>query len=294
MKISSNWLTDLKNLGFGYFQITIGILSASFGLKGFLLPNDFLDGGATGIALLLSSIFRFDLSILLVIINMPFLILAYFQIGRKLFWRSLLTVLVLALVIHFLEYPIITEDKLLIAIFGGVFLGMGIGLAIRGGAVLDGSEVLGIYLSKKFRISIGRVIMLFNIVLFLVTAFVVNVEIALYSILTFIVASKATDFVIHGFEEYIGVTIISKHNQQIREGITQRLGIGVTVYKGEGGFKPGDESNELDILHTIISRLDIRRLYLLIESIDKEAFIVEYDINDMRGGVVNKYFKVEH
>lgn len=287
-------LQNLKNLGFGYSQLILGILSASFGLKAFLLPNHFLDGGITGISLLVSQLFDFELSILLVLFNMPFLLLAYFQIGRKLFWRSVITVVILAVVIHFGEYPTITEDKLLIAIFGGLFLGMGIGLAIRGGAVLDGSEVLGIYLSKIFRISIGRVIMIFNIILFLVTAFIVNVEIALYSILTFVVASKATDFIIHGFEEYIGVTIISKKHAQIRQAIIREMGTGVTVYKGSGGFNPGDENNNLDILHTIITRLDIRRLYLLVEGIDQQAFIVEYDINDIKGGMVNKYFKVEH
>ena len=279
----------MKNLGFGYVQIVLGLIFASLGLKGFLLPNSFLDGGVTGIALLMEYVFKWDASLLIVLINVPFLLLAYWQGMRRLFWRSIVTVVLLAILIFIEDFPTITDDKLLIAIFGGLFLGMGIGLAIRGGAVLDGSEILGIFLSRGLRTSVGRIILIFNIILFSITAAVINVEVALYSILTYIVASKATDFIIQGFEEYIGITIISPHQGVIRQALIEKMNVGVTVYRGAGGLD--SEAEDMDILHTIITRLDIRRIYNIIESIDPNAFVAEYDVNDMKGGVVKRYFK---
>lgn len=289
---SLEWLqknNGMKNLGFGYVQIILGLMFASLGLKGFLLPNSFLDGGVTGIALLMEYVFKWDASLLIVVINIPFLLLAYWQGMKRLFWRSIVTVILLAILIYVEDFPTITDDKLLIAIFGGLFLGMGIGLAIRGGAVLDGSEILGIYLSRQFRTSVGRIILIFNIILFSITAVVINAEVALYSILTYIVASKATDFIIHGFEEYIGITIISPHQKAIRQALIERMNAGVTVYRGAGGLN--DEAEDIDILHTIITRLDIRRIYNIVEGIDPNAFVAEYDVNDMKGGVVRRYFK---
>ncbi|MCB0636369.1 MAG: YitT family protein [Lewinella sp.] len=276
----------IRQISFGYVQIVLGLVFASLGLKGFLLPNSFLDGGVTGIALLLEYVTSWDASLLLIVINIPFLLLAYRRGMRRLFWRSIVTVILLAILIYVEDYPTITEDKLLIAIFGGLFLGMGIGFAIRGGAVLDGSEILGIYLSQRLRTSVGRIILIFNIILFAVTAFVINVEVALYSILTYIVAAKATDFVIRGFEEYIGITIVSGRHEAIRRALIEEMGVGVTIYRGAGGRDP----QELDILHSIITRLELRRLYQVVEAIDEQAFITEYDVNDLKGGVVKKMF----
>ena len=176
--------------------ILIGIVSAGFGLKGFLLPNSFIDGGVTGISLLTTEITGISLSILIVVINLPFLILGFSQIGKQFALKSIIAIIGLALVIHFLPYPIITTDKLLIAVFGGFFLGAGIGLAIRGGAVLDGTEVLEIYLSKKTGLTIGDIILIFNIIIFSFGAYILSVEIALYAILTYLAASKTVDFII--------------------------------------------------------------------------------------------------
>lgn len=281
-----------KNIISDGVQLFLGVITASIGLKGFLLPNHFLDGGVTGVALLLNRLFAIDVSLLIVVINVPFLLIGYYRISKKMFYRSLLTVIVLAIVVYTEEFPVITEDKLLIAIFGGIFLGAGIGLSIRGGAVLDGVELLAIFLSKKLRVSIGNIILLFNIVLFALTALLVNVEIALYSILTFLVASKSTDFIIQGVEEYIGVTVVSEHNSAIKAVLIDKLGVGVTVFKGAGGYGQTGQTVEQDILHTIVTRLDIRRLHLLVESIDVQAFVVEYDVNEVKGGVVNKLFRL--
>ncbi len=161
--------------------IIIGIISAAFGLKGFLLPNSFIDGGVMGISLLISETTNTSLSILIVVINLPFLILGFSQIGKQFVIKSIIAIIGLALIIHFIPFPLITSDKLLIAVFGGFFLGAGIGMAIRGGAVIDGTEVLAIYLSKKTGLTIGDVILIFNILIFLFASYILSVEIALYA-----------------------------------------------------------------------------------------------------------------
>lgn len=267
----------------------LGIVCASIGLKEFLLPNLFLDGGVTGVSLLLNRLTGLDLSILLIIINLPFLILAYTHISKKMAIKSIFTVAGLAIAVHFINLTALTDDKLLIAFFGGLFLGAGIGFSIRSGTVIDGTEVLAIYLSKKFRTTIGTIILIFNITLFIVAAILVNFEIALYSILTYISASKTADYIIHGIEEYIGFSIISVKSEEIRKAITEELGYGATIYTGKRGYgKRENSNNELDIIHTVITRLEINKLHKVIEDIDDKAFIIEYPINDTKGGMIKK------
>ena len=162
-----------------YFQILLGIVLASIGLKAFLLPNGFMDGGVTGIALLINKLININISILLIVFSIPFLIIGYFTVSKRIILKSIISIIGLALFIHFENFEIITEDKFLISIFGGLFLGAGIGIAIRNGAVLDGSEILGIFINDRFGISIGKVILVFNIILFSITAFVISKEIAM-------------------------------------------------------------------------------------------------------------------
>lgn len=269
--------------------ILIGIISAGFGLKGFLLPSSFIDGGVTGISLLTSEITGLSLSVLIVVINLPFILLGYSQIGKEFTIKSLIAIIGLALAIHFIPYPIVTTDKLLIAVFGGFFLGAGIGLAIRGGAVLDGTEVLAIYFSKKTGLTIGDIILIFNIVIFSFGAYILTIEIALYAILTYMAASKTIDFIIEGIEEYTGVTIISDRSEDIRQMITGKLERGVTIYNGKGGFsEKGTDLNKIDIIFTIITRLEIARLRAEIDKIDSNAFIVMNSIKDTKGGMIKK------
>jgi uncharacterized membrane-anchored protein YitT (DUF2179 family) len=201
-----------------------------------LLPNQFIDGGAMGISLLISETTNVSLSILIVAVNLPFLILGYSQIGKEFAIKSIIAIILLAVVVHFIPYPLITSDKLLIAVFGGFFLGTGIGMAIRGGSVIDGTEVLAIYLSKKTGLTIGDIILIFNIIIFSFGAYVLSIEIALYAILTYLAASKTIDFIIEGIEEYTGITIISEKSEEIRLMITEKLGRGVTLYNGKGGL----------------------------------------------------------
>jgi uncharacterized membrane-anchored protein YitT (DUF2179 family) len=270
------------------FQISLAIFLASIGLKMFLLPNGFLDGGATGIAILLSEIFEFDISFFILAVSIPFLILAWFSLSKSIFFKSVISIISLAIIIHFENFEAITEDKLLIAIFGGLFLGAGIGLAIKNGAVLDGSEILGIFINDRLGVSIGKTILIFNIILFGATAILLSLEIAMYSILTFIVTAKVIDLMIEGFEDYIGLMIISENTTEINNGLIKIIGTGTTLYQGAGGFGKRTNQSKNDIIHTVINRIDIRRTYNLIDSIDKNAFIIEFDVNNIKGGVYTK------
>ncbi len=267
----------------------MGISFATVGLKALLLPNKFLDGGITGVSLLTNIITNFNISILIILLNFPFVVLGYKQISKIFAIKSLISITLLSLAVHFIEIPLLTHDKLLIAIFGGLFLGAGIGFSIRGGAVIDGTEIIAIYLSKKIRISIGTVILFFNVVLFLIAALLINLEVALYSILTYISASKTADYIIHGIDEYIALTIVSPKNEQIRVAITEQMGYGATLYKGKRGYKTNEHKNdEIEIIHTVVTRLELNKIHNVINEIDENAFIIEYSINDAKGGIIKK------
>ena len=271
-----------------YIFITIGVFSAGFGLKGFLLPNRFIDGGATGISLLLENITSLNLGVLLVLINLPFIILASKTINLKFAIRSIVAILFLAIVVHFVDYPIITEDKLLIAVFGGFFLGLGIGLSMRGGSVIDGTEVLAIYLSRKLSLTVGDVLLLINIIIFSFGAYVLSLETALYAMLTYLAAARTVDFVVDGVEEYVGVTIISEKHEDIRIMITEKLRRACTIYAGKGGYGKSSHSYEKDIIYTIVTRLELPKLKTEIDKVDKKAFLVMSIVKDLKGGMIKR------
>tara|TARA_R110002072_G_scaffold22615_1_gene79217 strand:+ start:32232 stop:33197 length:966 start_codon:yes stop_codon:yes gene_type:complete len=282
-------LVEIKHLLKESSFILLGIISASFGLKGFLLPNGFIDGGVTGISLILTDITGLSLAIFLVLINIPFIVLGLSTIGKQFAFRSLLAIIVLAVSVHFIELPTITDDSLLIAVFGGFFLGAGIGLSIRGGAVIDGTEVLAIYISKKAHVTIGDVILIFNVIIFGVAAYIFSVETALYAMLTYLAASKTVDFVVSGIEEYVGVTIISDFSEDIRLAVIEKMGRGCTIYNGKRGYgKRGDRLQETDIIYTLITRLELAKLQTEVDKIDKNAFLVMHSIKDAKGGMIKK------
>jgi uncharacterized membrane-anchored protein YitT (DUF2179 family) len=272
-----------------YILILVGILVASFGLKSFLLPNNFIDGGVTGISLLISELTTIPLSILVIAINLPFVILGYRLIGKLFGLKTLLGIILLAISLHIIQFPVVTHDKLLVGVFGGFFLGVGIGLCVRGGGVIDGTEVLALFMTRKISITIGDIILLINVLIFGCAAFLLSVETALYSMLTYFVASKTVDFIINGIEEYIGVTIISTKSEKIRRTLTMTLGKGVTIYKGKSGYaRDNEHSNEIDILFTVVTRLEITRLKNEIAIIDDKAFVIQQNINDTKGGMIKK------
>jgi len=268
--------------------IVTGVLSAGLGLKGFLLPNNFLDGGVMGISLLVRQLTGVNLSLLVVLINLPFIIIAYTQVSKKFAFKTLIAIAGLAVAIAVIDYPIITSDKLLIAIFGGFFLGAGIGLSIRGGSVIDGTEVLAIYSSKKTTFSVGDIILVLNILIFSAAAYIINIETALYAILTYLVASKTVDFVVHGIEEYISVMIVSSKSTEIQQAIINNMGRGVTVVKGKGGYGKRGHQQEYDVTYTFITRLELQKLKTEIAKIDDDAFVVEHSVGDIKGGMIKK------
>jgi uncharacterized membrane-anchored protein YitT (DUF2179 family) len=266
----------------------VGILSAAFGLKGFLLPNDFIDGGATGIALLLTTIFEIPLPLLIILVNIPFIIMGSKVIGKQFAIRTSLAIITLALVLVFVEFPIITNDKLLVAIFGGFFLGAGIGLNVRGQAVIDGTEVMAILFSRKLKTTIGDIILVTNVIIFGVCAYVLSVETALYSMVTYMVASRSLDYITVGIDEYLGVTIISDKCMIIKDMITDTLGRGVTIYRGKGGYGKRGHIEDKDILYSVITRFEVSKISQEIENIDSNAFVVMSPVKDAIGGMIKK------
>jgi len=269
--------------------ISLGVLAAGFGLKGFLLPNKFLDGGVMGISLLVNFVTDLNLAYLVFLINIPFVIIAYTQVSKMFAAKTLVAIIVVAVVLRFLEFPIITSDKLLISVFGGFFLGAGIGLSIRGGNVIDGTEVLAIFSSRKTTLTVGDFILIFNIVIFSVAAYIINIETALYAILTYLVASKTVDFVVHGIEEYTSVMIISERSEEIKEAIVTKMGRGVTILKAKGGYgKTGHRTKDYDVIYTVITRLELQKMKTEIAKIDENAFVVENSVNDIKGGMIKK------
>lgn len=282
-----NLKADIKS----FTLIILGIMSAAFGLESFLVPNGYIDGGITGISLI-TKLFApsLPLSILIFVFNVPFIILGWKQISKIFAIKSILAISGLALTIQFVHLPNLTSDPLLIACFGGLFIGVGIGFAMRGGSVLDGTEVLSIYLSRQSRLSIGDIILIFNIIIFLTGAYLLSVEVAMYAILTYFVASKAITFIIEGIEEYTGVTIISNESEKIREMLVHDLGHGVTLYPAKKGFgKRGEKETEaFDVVYTVVTRLEISRLQDRVNLIDPEAFLIMNSIKDTKGGMIKK------
>lgn len=265
--------------------MVLGILSAGMGLKGFLLSSNFIDGGVTGVSMLLAKTTGLPLALWLPIVNLPFIALGYRHIGRAFAVRSTLAIAGLTLTLAVVPYPDVTPDLVLTAVFGGFFIGAGIGLAVRGSAVLDGTEIVALLISKRSNLlSVGDVILGFNVVIFLVAMFVLGVEEALYSILTYVTAAKTLDFVLHGIDQYTAITIVSDHSAAIRERITRELGRGVTIYKGRGGMS----GTELDILYCVVTRLEIGKVKGIVHNLDKAAFVVFHPLAGVDGGRIRR------
>jgi uncharacterized membrane-anchored protein YitT (DUF2179 family) len=268
--------------------LLLGIASATFGLKGFLIPNHFIDGGAMGISMLASEFSSISLGIFIILINAPFIVLGKRLLGNAFALKSSLAIVGLSASLSFISMPLVTTDPILIAVFGGVFLGAGIGFAMRGGAVIDGTEVLAIYLSKKLGATVGDIMLGINALIFSVAAYLMGVEIALYSLLTYLAASKALDFIVEGIEEYVGVTIVSDYCEEIRLVIIEKLNRGVTVYSGKKGYGKRGDTENVDVLYSVITRLEINRMYTEVEKIDPNAFIVMHSVKDTKGGMIKQ------
>ena len=272
--------------------IIVGIFSASFGLEGFLLPNYFIDGGVTGISLLVAHTTKISLSILIFVINVPFIILAFSQISKTFAIKTFLAIMGLSVVLALVDFPVITHDKLLIAIFGGLFLGAGVGLSVRGGSVLDGTEILALYIGRRVEASIGDLLLVFNVLIFVCAAFILGIEPALYSILTYLAAGKIIDYIVEGVEEYTGVTIISEKSAKVKRVLMTKLGRGITIYKGKrsmiGKHADLDGVSDMDIIFTIVTKLEIGKVKKLVNDVDENAFIYYFPISNAKGGVLKR------
>ncbi len=282
----SAFLIEAKNT----LLITAGTFSAAFGLKGFLLSSHFIDGGVTGISMLFSSVLGYPLAVLILLINLPFIAVGFRHIGTKFAVKSALAITGLAVCLFVVKFPDVTPDKLLTAVFGGLFIGAGIGLAIRGGAVLDGTEIAALLVSRNSHLlRVGDVILLLNVLIFLAAAFFLGVESAMYSILTYVAASKTIDFLLHGVEEYTAITIISPRSVEIKEVLTEKLGRGVTVFHGKGGMgSTGMTDEDQAILYCVVTRLEIGAIKSAVTSIDPNAFVTTHSLNDVEGGLIKK------
>lgn len=278
-----HWLQDT-------IYVVCGILFCGFALRSFLVPNSFFDGGVTGISLLIHELYHLNIAYVIIIANIPFIIMGAFQVNKTFAIRTFAAVIGLGLCLLYLPYPQITSDKLLVSIFGGVFMGIGVGLAIRGGCALDGIEVLALYTGKRISFTISEIILGINIIIFLIAAIKLGLPTSLYSILTYYTASKTISFVIEGLEEYTGVTIISGESEQIKKELVMTLGRGITIYKGERGYLKDsfDIHQPVDIIFTVVTRLEVRRMRNLIHEIDPKAFVFTSTIKEAAGGVLKK------
>jgi uncharacterized membrane-anchored protein YitT (DUF2179 family) len=265
--------------------IAAGIMSAAMGLKGFLLSSNFIDGGVTGVSMLLAKVTPAPLAVWLPIVNAPFIAIGYRQVGGAFALRSALAIAGLSAVLATVHFPDVTPDLLLTAVFGGFFIGAGIGLAVRGGAVLDGTEIAALLISKRSHLlKVGDLILIFNVLLFLAAMSLLGVEPALYSILTYVTAARTLDFVIYGLEQFTAITIVSAHSAAIRERITGELERGVTVFRGYGGLSGAEQ----EILYCVVTRLEIGKVKSIVRAVDESAFVVSHPLADADGGVVKR------
>lgn len=284
---------ELKHDGFkpgDIIMMVAGVVIAGFALQGFLVPNNFFDGGITGISLLIHELYHINLAVVIVLANLPLIIISRYSISSHFAVKTLVCIILLGICLHYLRYPVITSDKLLVSIFGGFFLGIGIGLTMRAGCAVDGIEVLALYTWRKTSFTISEIIMALNILIFSVAAVRFGIPTALYSILTYFTASKTVDYVVEGIEAYTGVTIISGKSEIIKDRLVNELGRGITVYKGERGYLPGrfEIHEDCDIIFTVITRLELRKLKNLVSEVDHHAFVFASTIRETSGGIIKR------
>lgn len=273
-----------------YAFMLLGILCISFALKSLLIPNHFFDGGVTGIALLLYKKYHINIALIFVALNIPFLLLGGKLIGKSFAIKSIISVIILGLCLLFIPFPEVSHDKLIVSVFGGFFIGLGVGFGMKSGIALDGIEVLAVFTGKKVGFSMSEIILGINILIFLIAGIFFGLEAAFYSMLTYFVASKTIDYVVEGFEEFTGVTIISSKSDEVKAFLVLQMGKGITVYKGERGFMKDsfEVSTETDIVYTVVTRLEVRKLKSAIHEIDEKAFIFSSSIKETAGGILKK------
>ncbi len=285
---SVNWKTILSPASM--VLMILGVICAVIALKGFMIPNHFIDGGITGISILLSKKFHIDISIPLAVLNLPFVYIGFKKIGKTFAMQTTVCIVLLIIGLQTLEIPMITNDKILIALFGGFFIGLAIGLVIRAGGVMDGLEVIAHYTNKRAGWSTGEIVMLINTIVILGAVIQFGLEAGMYSILTYFTAMKISDYVVDGFEEYTALTVISIRHETIKSIIVNDFNKAISVFKGERGYLPGsfDVHHNCDIVMTIVTRLEIHRIKTAILEEDPNAFVYVSTIKEVKGGIIKQ------
>lgn len=269
-----------------YIFLSIGAILASIGLEIFLVPNNIIDGGINGISIISSFLTHISLGIFIFIFNLPFLILGYSQIGKTFVISTLYAIILLSLGVSFLHpVPGLTQDPLLAAVFGGIILGMGVGMVIRYGGSLDGTEIVAIVLSRKTAFSVGEIVMFFNLFILSSAGIVFGWDRAMYSLIAYFIAFKVIDLTIEGLDESKAVIIVSDQTEEIAEVLMVRLGRGVTYLKGKGGYSGEDKG----VLYSVVTRLELSKLKSIIDEIDEEAFVTVQDVHEVMGGRFKKH-----
>ena len=284
--ISFKKVFTFKNLLF----TILGVICASVAIKGFMIPNHFLDGGLIGISILIHEFYHIDVSIPLILLNLPFVYIGYKKIGKNFAFHTLLSLVFLGLLFSLLPVSGITEDHFLVAVFGGVFVGLGIGFVIRAGGVIDGLGVIAEYTNKQFGLSTTEIIMAINTTIFLIIAFFLGIEKAMYSIITYFTALKVSDYVVDGFEKLISLTIISPNDQVIKDLVVNQFNKPITIYKGERGNLPGsyEIKHDCEIIVTVVTRLEVHKVKKAIAEVDPTAFMFIQNIREVDGGVISR------
>jgi uncharacterized membrane-anchored protein YitT (DUF2179 family) len=289
MNAVSNKL-HIKDTITDYVFIILGILSINFALKGLLMPNHFFDGGITGLSILLHEKYHFDIDIVIILLNLPLIAIGYKLVGKKFFIKSLVAIVLLGVCLRWLDVPELTHDKLIISAFGGFFIGLGVGFGMRGGCALDGIEVLAVYTGKRVGFTMSEIILGLNLIIFLVASAFFGLEKAFYSMLTYFVASRTIAYVVDGIQEFTGMTIISSKSEDVKRYLVLEMEKGITIYKGERGFMKDsfEVSSEVDIIYTVVTRLEVRRLKAALHEIDPKAFVFSQSIKETAGGVLKR------
>jgi uncharacterized membrane-anchored protein YitT (DUF2179 family) len=268
-----------------YFFLTVGAALASVGLEIFMVPNNIIDGGIVGISIISSNLTKLPLGAFIFVLNLPFLFIGYKQIGKTFVISTLFSVTILSIGVTVLHpIPGLTHDVLLAAVFGGIILGIGVGLIIRYGGSLDGTEIVAIILDKRTGFSIGEIVMFFNIFILSSAGLFFGWDKAMYSLLAYFIAFKVIDITVEGLDESKAVMIVSEKPEQIAEMLMARLGRGVTFLDGKGGYTGETKS----VLYSVITRLEIAKLKSIVDEIDENAFITISDVHEVMGGRFKK------
>ena len=264
-----------------YLFLFIGSILAAVGLEIFLIPNNIIDGGIVGISIIMSYLTSIPLSAFIVVLNIPFLFLGYRQIGKTFVFSSTFSIVSLSFWVSvFHPIPGLTNDVLLATVFGGIILGIGVGIIIRYGGSLDGTEMVAIIVNKRSSFSVGEMVMFFNIFILTSAALVFGWDRAMYSLIAYFIAFKVIDITIEGLDEAKAAIIISDKGDEIAEAITARLGRGVTYIEGKGGYS----RNQKTILYSVVTRLEVSKLRSIIADKDEDAFVTINDVSDVMGG----------